>query len=158
MENTIITATNEPAILIEPKDLRIGNALYYNNKPVSVTFLSLDIDDEYNELIGFVEWGKNSNETMDWNRSLLPDLKPIPLTPEILEKCGFVPFVDSENIFELETDNNLCYLRKEDNGFRPAEPVDGDAEFITIGIKIQYLHQLQNLYFALTGEELQINL
>lgn len=29
---------------------------------------------------------------------------------------------------------------------------------ITIGRGIMYLHQLQNLYYALTGEELEINL
>src|SRR5690349_3438913 len=45
-------------------------------------------------------------------------IQPIPLTPEILEKCGFVHFADSEMIFELETEDNLFYLRKSDNVFR----------------------------------------
>ena len=70
---------------------------------------------------------------------------PIQLTPEILEKCGFEMHNDRGlwrlNNFYLHfytlSDNEYCFKY---NDFRSSS--------------IFYLHQLQNLYFALTGEEL----
>lgn len=69
----------------------------------------------------------------------------IPLTPEILEKCGFVMHKTSQlwrkdNFYlhhYLISDNEYCFKY---------------SDFTSSSI--QYLHQLQNLYFALTGEEL----
>ena len=67
-------------------------------------------------------------------------LNPIPLTEEILLKFGFESkgnfwFVKSEIKIE-KRNNGFSYFR-----FREE-------------IKILSVHQLQNLYFALTGEEL----
>ena len=75
------------------------------------------------------------------------DFYPIPLTPEILEKCGFEKSSFTQwrdNYFTL-TDIDTKYL------FCKSESIEVIAT-------IQYLHQLQNLYFALTGNELNINL
>lgn len=91
------------------------------------------------------------------------DINPIPITPEILEKCGF------------EASDEKNYLR------HPSIPVmieffyNGDFVspiMLSRGInsssedkyqlcfsqQCRHLHQLQNLYFALTGEELTVNL
>jgi hypothetical protein len=79
---------------------------------------------------------------------------PIPLTPELLERCGFkwdsVPDSDGDehNIYETNwgdfevtmPDNDILELE----GFRMPH--------------IKHLHQLQNIYFALTGIELEIKL
>ena len=70
---------------------------------------------------------------------------PISLTPEILEKCGFVMHKTSQlwrkdNFYlhhYLVSDNEYCFKY---------------SDFTSSSI--QYLHQLQNLYFALCGEEL----
>jgi len=71
-------------------------------------------------------------------------LYPIPLTEEILLKCGYeINFIDFKHFYKL---HNL-YL---DSNFQPIDT------FITYEIK--YLHQLQNLYFALTNQELNIEL
>lgn len=69
--------------------------------------------------------------------------KPIPLTPEILEKCGAIVY---------EFDNGLG------NQYRIKDRLfvirDGDIVDYGSSVIIKHLHQLQNLYFALTGEEL----
>jgi hypothetical protein len=70
------------------------------------------------------------------------DCTPIPLTPEILLKSGFEAFDDGWYILESFTWNIYDKLIRW-NSFQ---------------LKCQYLHQLQNLYFALTGEELEISL
>jgi hypothetical protein len=83
--------------------------------------------------------------------------KPILLTPEILEKCGFVKQPSSDNVVDLY--------------FYGTNPINGDF-LITLNwvrerqfpfyqnrtFELKSLHQLQNLYFALTGDELEINL
>lgn len=84
------------------------------------------------------------------------EYKPIPLTHEILEKCGFKKGALMSGGFygydngTMELDNNfnleLTDGRLSENGTRFYLPQN------------KSVHQLQNLYFALTGEELEINL
>lgn len=70
------------------------------------------------------------------------DYEPIPLTEEWLEKSGFKSTVE----WLLKYKNNSTLLVS-----------DVKYGFQNIPIqKIKYVHQLQNLYFALTGEELTI--
>ena len=74
--------------------------------------------------------------------------EPIPLTEEWLLKFGFE--VINKSYFELKINsivleytknlNNECYIMINES----------------IKIYIKHVHQLQNLYFALTGEELTI--
>lgn len=68
------------------------------------------------------------------------DLDPIELTEEILFKCGFVI---NNGIFEKEG-IRLHPIRN--LYFRGNFPIKSD---------IKHLHQLQNLYFALTNKELE---
>lgn len=75
------------------------------------------------------------------------DFEPIPLTEEWLEKFGFIkkqisgPEFFEKWVFKLFVDPKGFYLF-----------IDHDYEY---GI-VEHVHQLQNLYFALTGEELII--
>ena len=72
-----------------------------------------------------------------------PNYKPIPLTEEWLLKFGFEK--QSRRFYVL---NNWVVEYREGTklfNFVAEEPID---------IIVKYVHQLQNLYFALTGEEL----
>lgn len=94
----------------------------------------------------------NENEFIDahpftWE---LQDLKPIELTEEILVKCGFEKH--STNPFWFRK-KQICISLAES-----LELISWDMQIFKIDLKVKYLHQLQNLYFALTGEELEINL
>ena len=78
----------------------------------------------------------------------IKSLTPIQLTEEILFKCGFTRFGKS---FRLNT-FEYCTLSKN-------LVIHGHGGYYTgLIFKIQYVHQLQNLYFALTGEELTVKL
>ena len=82
-------------------------------------------------------------------------VSPIPLTEEILLKAGFVKEVYYDASW-LQKDfpviGELCTSDKQ-------HPLGNFLfDMNTDTLKIHYLHQLQNLYFALTGEELNINL
>src|SRR5690606_18587286 len=97
---------------------------------------------------GVVVFIKETDET-EWID--LFQFTPIPLTEEILLKCGF------------EIDGNFCYIKSFQSIYL-AKPWREANHFLlkTIGgeclSRLQHLHQLQNLYFALCGEELEVNL
>jgi hypothetical protein len=111
---------------MKAQELRIGNYVYN----------------------GFNDITKISSIICQYNTSgyLLETLKPIPLTEEILLKCGF-----EKTYFE-----NIPYFEKGcltiDGCFYDVELMDSTK------LNIIHLHQLQNLYFALTGQELNIEL
>ena len=74
-------------------------------------------------------------------------IKPIPLTEDWLIKLGFFEKYGS------------CYNRWNIKLFTLIDSEDDDGnlkgEFIFNGtLEVKYVHQLQNLYFALTGAEL----
>ena len=74
------------------------------------------------------------------------DFKPIPLTEDWLKRFGATKYYnDTYHIafmWIIKIDNNTWEVRV-------------NLDFLLCDI--QYVHQLQNLYFALTGEELKYN-
>ena len=72
------------------------------------------------------------------NNNITQNLQPIPLTEEWLERFNWNPPKDIGVAFSLTTD---------------------EIHFVAGNYykKIEYVHQLQNLYFALIGEELTEN-
>jgi hypothetical protein len=119
-------------------ELRIGNLLDYNGKIVKVNTLAIDFHGNQTMLA--------SKENFLWNVSKIDGIKPIPLTEEWLLKFGFDERLHgwwSEKIF----------LRKDENGNLW---FDWNGTTQTESIEIKYLHELQNLYFALAGNELKI--
>ena len=118
---------------MKKEHLRIGNlvSVYAN------TYRVLTIDNS------FVRGIDEENQTY----SIIPlkHLKPIELNDEWLFKLGFEKKMGS-GIFLRETDiNKMDYYN---------DTVIFDDWFTKLQRQIQHLHQLQNLYFALTGEEI----
>jgi hypothetical protein len=74
---------------------------------------------------------------------------PIPLTPEWLERCGF------KGVW-LEF-NHGCQISAHKDGTSIIGGWDSATSNQSVEVPCKYVHQLQNLYFALTGEELEIN-
>lgn len=83
------------------------------------------------------------------------DYTPIPLTPKILDSCGF----------KLDKRVGVWFETKPYNKDKTSVAI-WDSHTMDYKwsmadnkhIQIKYLHQLQNLYFALTGKELTVNL
>jgi hypothetical protein len=79
----------------------------------------------------------------------LDDIEPIPLTEEWLLKLGIHKIGcdnEGDDLFatKLNTPADEVWLNR----------IEGDFYLQEYGKKIKYVHQLQNLYFALTNEEL----
>ena len=122
---------------MEVKDLRIGN--YISPLGIGVT-----------KVEGFCIWD-NLIQSSDFAERGIEDFEPIPITEEWLLKFGFKE-LNIKNRFITE-----CGFEIEKQGFNYAYVLWGgeDAPFLTQFIgHCKYIHQLQNLYFSLTGKEL----
>lgn len=113
--------------MIAANELRIGNWVNY----LDINGLNpaqIEIDD-------FINLKEDGEKNFPFS--------PIPLTPEILEKCGAIVY---------EFDNGLG------NQYRIKDRLfvirDGDIVDYGSSVIIKHLHQLQNLYWCLTGTEL----
>lgn len=109
-------------------ELRIGN------------WIQSSSNKEYQINLSWYECCKDSTE----GRDIQLDTFPIPLTEEWLIKFGF----------ELNSNNNWSHWNFGLNFYKDGDFFESDQ--LPIFIYLQYVHQLQNLYFAITGEELTI--
>lgn len=89
----------------------------------------------------------------------------IPITSELLLKCGFV-VNDNHSFWRLNQTSNTAIVYELDGGFSIVYDNKEFRKYFACeddmyswqGNEIKSLHQLQNLIFALTQTELQINL
>ncbi len=101
----------------------------------------------------------DKNTVMDENGcySNLVDIRPIPLTPEILEKNGFI---NDKGIFVYEDETKVVtFFSKENN--RPYcnySFINIDCGCVTLNeLPIEYVHELQHA-FRLCGIEKEVEL
>ena len=119
-------------------DLRIGNLVQYSN----------------DERIFVNLIGKTLKVTAADILSIYDDnipVEPILLTEEWLKKFEFVKV---GNHYEKNCFNIYKYKYKDEVEIELRN--DEDGELFVIELRYNYVHQLQNLYFAVTGEELTI--
>ena len=119
--------------MLEAKELRLGNYIYKLDTPVRVEV-----------------------ETFRNVKAMLFPYSPIPITEEILIKCGIEraswressPLYLNGNktshpdVISISLYSNFCRIKIVDKTVRT----------------LKYLHELQNLYFARTGEDFEIEL
>ena len=142
---------------MKAEELRIGNYVclkYMSSKICVIESI------ERNKCILYIEKDDIRNNTINVY------IKPIPLTEEWLLKFGFnvdrgeyskflnvdhlkhVKSVDLYSWFEDGCEYALFSVRETDDEDRVYDSL--------LPRRIEYVHQLQNLYFALTGEELTL--
>jgi hypothetical protein len=123
---------------MEAKDLRVTN-LIYNDRIVNAVILI-----GFNSVELITPQGNNITARLDL-------VKPIPLTEEWLIKFGINKYSDKHYILEILNRGRLNFYTEKDK----VSVEIGNKSGYSFGYpKIKYLHELQNLYFALTGQEL----
>lgn len=127
--------------MIDPKEMRLGNLVkipdFTDPQQVAAVF---------REDLGFDIPLDDISTT--FNRIRMAAIDPIPITPEWLERVGFDKY--GRLPFEMSVNKNIWVSWiNEDEGWM----VDIHGEPFVL---IRYVHQLQNLIFALTGSELTI--
>ena len=82
------------------------------------------------------------------------DIEPIPLTEEWLLKFGFEDVTGVYYTLHISPDFKLLLIPAD--GFYPQLDKADENNWQSVSLnKIEHVHELQNLYFALTGEELE---
>lgn len=121
---------------MKAEELRIGNLIQANGPTMEVKSIN-----EYS-----VELYLHGSEADNWEEDL-ENCEGIPLSPELLVKCGF----------EIANDGWGGYLSKKFNGgsIRISHNKWHNGCWDT---EVNYVHQLQNLWYALTNTELEVNL
>lgn len=130
------------------KELRIGNIIDFHYEkmgttpPYPVEVIQI--------LCSGVEVSNRNLETVSqaWVEFLINDvdIKPIPLNENWLKALGFEQHDKDRKDFRL--------------GFlRICEATDGtynEPDLLSVWLNIKYVHQLQNLFYALTNDELKL--
>jgi hypothetical protein len=125
--------------MIDIKELRIGNLLNHNNGSMVGSFI-----------LGLIHL-----EDIIKDNSHAREYEPILLTEEWLLKFGFEKDDVFDKFFTYLPIHDLCMDKlsfRVDEGFICYESI----KYRTLLKHIQYVHSLQNLYFALTNQELEI--
>jgi hypothetical protein len=119
--------------MIQASDLRIGN-WYYLENPMAAAKVPEQFTD-WTQALDFEAYGQ-----------------PIPITSELLERCGFEgqyadfsdQYVLGDLLVEFIPDMRITARRI------------WDKEHSILLAEIRYLHQLQNLFYCMNGMELLV--
>ena len=122
---------------MKARELRIGNLVNYHTAEGDILVARIDWQD--------LKWISKDEKGFNIAHSA------IPLTEEWLLKFGFEEYEFEDEIFGYVL-NDFGYV----NEFQFMIRIFIDFEGILIQKPIKFVNQLQNLYFALTGEELTI--
>lgn len=142
----------ETTTAIKANELRIGNVLrakqeigWYPSGIIKVEAITND----------GVNLSQGDSAVYEWD-----NLKAIPLTSEIIKKCGLIRHISDDKVME----HYFVRRQKGMDTYCLLSRVVGRDEFYlehyrATGKKVvvQSVHELQNLYFVLSGKELQIN-
>lgn len=130
--------------MVKANELRIGNWLHLKNSD----HIKVDADNIADII--------NNPAIFD----------PIQLSPEILEACGFVKDGEKFLIPSSDWDKEDDYIPAQGNVSIYYDESDKSCNFqngcglteYRLGVPLFYVHQLQNAWFSLTGQELQVNI
>jgi hypothetical protein len=136
--------------MIQKTDLRIGNHLKYfiGEEGIDWDATKIDVQD--------LQWCEEKNENFNEVH------KGIELTTTILVMSGFTE--DNHNRFTVWKDLQTHYLEfiVMPDGFYPMyaqlPELSSEEEQRVALNRIKYVHELENLFFVLTGKELNVNL
>lgn len=143
--------------MLHARELRIGNKVF-NSKGEIITVQqilsnTLIYDTQINISRKVASTGRfysdsYTTEVVELVKEIdMEDVVPVSLTPKILEKCGFRNFVRDEWI--ISYGNTHTDFEFTSDGLRLRH-----STHTRVGIK--FLHQLQNFFYAITGQELEI--
>jgi hypothetical protein len=124
---------------MKASELRIGNYVNFKNRE-DIFFCEVITLDK----CGYIHLQRIFKDNLhnDDQPESIEDITPIPLTEDWLLKFGFV-----SNPYQDRYENEFIHVE--------CNKTRGITElWIERMPHIKYVHQLQNLYFALTGEEL----
>lgn len=125
--------------MISTNELMLGNWVLHDDKPIKVEGIT------ENRIMAFA----NKTGVRLVHSVKQEDINPIPITEEILEKCGFDKHQtwmnNCKKCFSNDIDDKILYFEESDC-------------YLLVGCTryFKYLHELQNIYFMVNQEPLNI--
>ena len=133
--------------MIDPRELRIGNLIRINGKELTIAI--------------------NTIQEIIQHKVKPPEIRKdkweaIPLTSELLERFGFT---NAEKVMSEPTGKGMFFIQVSSSqflttdlkrGWEMCHKEQGGKIVPTPCPQLKFCHQLQNLYFALTGKELEL--
>jgi hypothetical protein len=141
---------------VKETELRIGNLVSQNGYPGLVYSIESALprrEERFNDKVVITLYDSGlATVTLD-------QVSAVTLTEEWLLKFGFKKenntiYSISDTLSSSEV-GKWYFFKNENDSFTPN--IKRENKFSWIGKDINYVHQLQNIYFALTGEELTLN-
>jgi hypothetical protein len=127
---------------VRSNELRIGN--WYNDKRIDRDFVVHGINERY------IEHGDS-----DYSATSIVNARPIDLTEDWLKRMGFTigdNITCNDSFYEIAVGGSMLSINP-NNG---VVWITRNSSSINNPACIDYVHSLQNLYFALTGTELKL--
>ena len=121
---------------VKAKELRVGNLIQFQAVPYVPDFTELEV------------FKLSKNRINGKHQSCF---KAIPLTEELLLNLGFK---NEYQYYDLEAADCWLTVNMKSKNWAISE---NREDFTTCWKEINYLHELQNLYFGLTKKELTLN-
>lgn len=144
--------------MINLNEYRIGNHVCWNpalvNPASTFPILIIEITAILNNKVRYVSPGIEhrsepfEDDLIQTEKHFKPleELEPIPFSDTLLKKIGFI-----DNKLEIASGQGLNFIRYS-NKEVAYQHIDGTP----LSRSYSFLHELQNLYFTLTGEELDM--
>ncbi len=144
--------------MINPSEYRIGNLVRWNpalkNPAITLPAVVIEIASITTEKVGHIapnldhrsEPFEDDLLEKELHFKTLDELEPLPITQQFLADAGF-----GDGLIKLPKNQPLVFLLWKNNAFNMYYTNEKE-----IGGNAVYVHQLQNLYFLFTGEELNI--
>lgn len=142
------------------KELSIGDWVNYKGESFSIDGVNIEMVSQNNRIVGFQEMAVLRIGALKAINVKVRDLSPIPLTPEILEKNGFVKESEvSYERFEWRESGSVAITLNRDS-FSKSETFVLTTFKIGVNgwlLRIEYVHELQHA-IRLAGIEKEIEL
>lgn len=126
------------------KELRIGNVLYVEKRGEKIVAKVSELSED----------GKIGISYYDIKDKTKIQLSPIKLTEDILSKCKLSKYPKDHTMYFFPKVRTTYFLKKENDSYCIC--IDDCGKLIHTMRSFQYLHQLQNAFFATYHEELNI--
>lgn len=142
-------AEKQATVSVSVTDLRIGNLIHYNGNHEEIGKISLLVPDVI-DVLSYCQINYRRDK-----KHWLINLHPVKITEEWLIEFGFVKKDKTWDDKSISTGlffKDRYFIENSKEGFLFCQShYSGNCWFLK---NIKYIHQLQNLFFALTGSEL----
>ncbi|MEC5144450.1 hypothetical protein [Chitinophaga sp. 212800010-3] len=135
--------------MIQGTDIRIGNC---------VSYFDYNMEETIFEVEGILD-GYVYNSGLPRNRLPFAKVNPVVLDVDLLTRMGFLcgdpDYGEDPTVFSLKYNRlNSIHVRLENGVFQPL--TDAPGGLIPYGRPIVHVHQLQNLFHAVTRDDLSL--